>query len=390
MPTPRRPRVALATEPASGGVAKHVLDLAERLPSSGFDVLLLHGVRRVDHGFSERVARHREFGYRVAPLDVGRNPGLGDVAGAMALRRAVRAFGAVDVLHGHSSKAGALSRLARWGVARRVVYTPNAFYTQSPGVRGVRRAVAGSIERGLAAATDRIIVVSRDERAHALGLGLPSAKLVLIENGIDLRVPAEIACARSRARAGLGLAESDVVVGFLGRLCAQKAPELAVRVFRRVHEALPGVRPVLVGDGPDADRVRGLIGELEMEDVVRVVPKALGRDTIPAFDVFLMSSRYEGFPYVLLEALESGCAVVTTAVGGAVDCVEEGVNGFVVGAPDDDALVEALAARVVAACGDPARLRAMRACSRARSVLFSLDRMVTRTVDVYRSLHAHA
>jgi glycosyltransferase involved in cell wall biosynthesis len=233
-------------------------------------------------------------------------------------------------------------------------------------------------------------VVSRDERAHALELGLPPRKLVLIENGIDLRVPAEIARARARARAELGLAESDLVVGFLGRLCAQKAPELAVRVFRRVHDAMPAVRPVLVGDGPDGDHVRGLIGELGLEDVVRVVPRALGRDTIPAFDVFLMSSRYEGFPYVLLEALESGCAVVTTQVGGAVDCVEDGVNGFVVQARDEDARVEALAARVLAACGDPARLREMRVRSRVRSALFSLDRTISRTVDVYHALHAHA
>jgi len=384
MPTPSGlPKIVLAAEATGGGVGRHVLDLAEGLPARGFDVLLVHARRRTGEGFAERIARHREFGYRLATFDVERAPGARDLPATVQLRRAIRGFGNADVLHGHSSKAGALTRLGRWGRARSVVYTPNAFYTQNPELGRVARGAFGLVEYGLSALTDRIIAVSRDEVEHAVGLGIAPAKLTLIENGIEPWGAAELERMRAATRGRLGLSPHDVVVGFLGRLAAQKAPQVALRVFARLRDARPNLRLVLVGDGPDAESVRASIGELSLGQAVRWIPTALGREMIPAFDVFMLTSRYEGFPYVLLEALNGGCAIVSTRVGGAADCVEDGRNGFLVDAPD----AEAIAERVLAITDSPERLRAMRQRSRERAALFSLDRMVDRTADLYRSLN---
>lgn len=106
-------RIVLAAEPTGGGVMRHVLDLAEGLPRRGFRVLLVHARRGIDGAFAERLERRGDFGYETASLDVQRAPGSHDFAAAVALRRVVRAFGGADVLHGHSSKAGALARLGR-------------------------------------------------------------------------------------------------------------------------------------------------------------------------------------------------------------------------------------------------------------------------------------
>ena len=133
-------------------------------------------------------------------------------------------------------------------------------------------------------------------------------------------------------------------------------------------------------------RARGcdaLMSELGLADRVLVLPEANGPDVIPAFDVFLMTSRYEGFPYVLLEALSAGCAIVTTRVGGVADCVVEGVNGSIVDALEPDPIARA----VLAIVNDPDLLRRMRAEARARAALFSIDRMLDRTADLYRTLH---
>jgi glycosyltransferase involved in cell wall biosynthesis len=86
---------------------------------------------------------------------------------------------------------------------------------------------------------------------------------------------------------------------------------------------------------------------------------------------------------VLLEALAAGCAIVTTRVGGVADCVVDGVNGSVVDTLDPDPIARA----VLAIVNDPARLAAMRAEARERAALFSIDRMLDRTADLYRSLH---
>jgi len=378
----RRPRVVLATEASGGGVGRHVLDLAEGLPSRGFDVLLLHARRRLGEGFAERVERHREFGYAVAEVDVARSPGLGDVRATRAMRGAVRAFGGADVLHGHSSKAGALARLGRMGVARRVVYTPNGWYTQNAELKRTGYEAYRAVELGLSLMTDAIVSVSSDEREHAVGLGIASRKLVLIENGIEPWSDERVAGVRRAARARLDVGEDDVVVGFLGRLAPQKAPEVALRVFQRVLAASPNARPVMVGDGPLAPQVRDSLAALGLADRVRWLPDAYGPDTIPAFDIFLMTSIYEGFPYTLLEALSSSCAIVTTRVAGVAESVVDGVNGHVVDGLDD----AALAAQVIALCADRDRLQKMRGASRERASLYTLDRMVDKTAALYRSL----
>ena len=377
------PRIVLAAEPTSGGVVRHVFDLAEGLPRRGFRVLLVHSRHATSPAFHERLARSGSFGYETASFDVERAPGGRDFAAALELRRVIHGFGGADVLHGHSSKAGALARLGRWSRARRVVYTPHAWYTQNPELGSASRGAYQLIERALATVTDRIISVSRDEAEHAMALGIGRRKLVLIENGIETWTPEQVARTRAATRSRLGIAPDDVVVGFLGRLAPQKAPDVTLRVFRRVLDERPATRVVLAGDGPDGERVRALMGELGLADRVIALPVANGPDVIPAFDLFLMTSRYEGFPYVLLEALAAGCAIVTTPVGGVADCVVDGVNGSVVDSLDPDPIARA----VLAIVNDPDRLALMRAQARERAALFSIDRMLDRTADLYRSLH---
>jgi len=376
-------RIVLAAEPTGGGVMRHVLDLAEGLPRRGFRVLLVHAKRGIDAAFAGRIERQKEFGYETAMLDLQRAPGGHDFAATMALRRVIRAFGGADVLHGHSSKAGALARLGRWSHARRVVYTPHAWYTQNPELGNSSRRAYQLIERALATVTDRIISVSRDEAEHAVALGIGRRKLVLIENGIESWTPEQVAQKRAATRARLGIGADDVVVGFLGRLAPQKAPDVAVRAFRQILDGRPATRIVLAGDGPEGARLRALMSELGLGDRIVQLPVANGPDVIPAFDLFLMTSRYEGFPYVLLEALAAGCAIVTTRVGGVVDCVLDGENGAVVDDVDPDPIARA----VLAIVNDPDTLNRMRAESRARAALFSIDRMLDRTAELYRSLH---
>lgn len=380
----RRLRVALVAEAAGGGVGRHVLDLAEALPSHGFDVLLVHGERRIGEGFGERLARHRDFGYATSAVDMTRAPGPSDLRSSRAVRRALRQFGRVDVLHGHSSKGGALARMIRWGTARKVVYTPHAFFTQDPTLGPLSRGVFRCAELALGVFTDRVVTVSSAETAHAAELGLPSHKVVQIENGVEYWDADELARTRTATRRRLELDEHDVVVGFVGRLSRQKAPDVALRVFRRLIDADPRLRPVMVGDGPEEESVTSLLRELGLESRIRRVSGALGREVMPAFDVFLLTSRYEGFPYVLLEALNAGCAIVSTDVGGAVDCVREGRNGFITECDDTE-----LARCVLAVTTEPDRLQTMRAFSRALVSEFSVERMIARIADLYHSVHAH-
>ena len=377
---PSTRRIVLVNEAAGGGVGKHVLDIAERLPDRGFDVLLVQSTRRAEPEFTERLSHHEAHGYQLAYVDVDRAPGPRDIVGVAQLRRAVRTFGGADVMHGHSAKGGALARLARWGCARRVFYTPNAFYAQAPTLSSAARRIYGLAEYGLALATDRVIATSRDELDFARTLGIPARKLTVIENGIELRDDADLARARAATRSSLGVTDHELVVGFVGRLVPQKAPLLAVETFRRLRVAHPSARFVLAGDGPEAAAVARALAETAMTPHVRWIPRAIGRDLLPGVDVLLMTSQYEGFPYVMLEALDAGCAIVTTSVGGARDCVIEGRNGEIVRSPTGEALAHAVSGFLTGTD----LLRVARATSRLRARQFAIGRMVDRLVALYR------
>jgi glycosyltransferase involved in cell wall biosynthesis len=377
---PGRLRVGLVCEAAGGGVGKHVLDVAERLPSLGFDVFVACSLVRAEPDFLARLERHSGFGYRVANVEMRHAVGPHDLAGVIALRRAIRSFGGADVLHGHSAKGGALARLARWGCADRVFYTPHAFYAQAPTLSAVARRVYGLAEQTLAFATDYVIATSREELELARSLGIPDRKLTIVENGIEVRSAESLERARAIARASLGVGDDRRVVGFVGRLVPQKAPRLAVEVFRRLKSEYPRLEFVLVGDGSESPHVAAALESAGLAQSVRWLRRSVGRDVLPAIDVLLVTSEYEGFSYVMLESLDSGCAIVSRRVGGARDCIVDGQNGAIV----DSRSAEALAAAVGDYVRSDDRLRVARTISRARARRFEMDRMVDRLVTLYR------
>jgi glycosyltransferase involved in cell wall biosynthesis len=108
---------------------------------------------------------------------------------------------------------------------------------------------------------------------------------------------------------------------------------------------------------------------------------AVGRDLLPAVDVLLVTSQYEGFSYVMLEGLDAGSAIVTTPVGGARDCVVHGSNGAIVAEPTPDALSSAVQHFIES----PDTLRAARTVSRSRAHHFAIERMIDRLASLYRN-----
>jgi glycosyltransferase involved in cell wall biosynthesis len=261
-----------------------------------------------------------------------------------------------------------------------VFYTPHAFYAQAPNLSAVARRMYGWAEHTLAFATDRVIATSREEMQLAMRLGIPEHKLTVVENGIELRSDESLARARSDAREALGIDDDRRVVAFVGRLVPQKAPQLAVETFRRINADFPGTELLLVGDGGEAPQVAGALDATGLTPRVRWMRRSVGRDVLPAVDVLLVTSHYEGFSYVMLEALDAGCAIVSRPVGGARDCIVSGENGAIV----EDSSAASLAAAVGEFLRSDARLHAARRCSRDRARRFEIDHMVDRLVTLYR------
>ena len=311
-------RVLLVLEACGGGSGRHVVDLARGLLARGHEVTLVYSPLRADAGFSRDIAALD--GLRCGELPIRRAVSFSDIGAGRQLRRLIEREGPFDVMHAHSSKAGGLLRLAQAGRNAPVVYTPHAPITMDPALSFPARLIYGTAERLLAKLCRRIICVSPAERDHLVECGFPAGQLSVVCNGFDLDETFD----RDAVRATFGLDENAICFGFVGRLSHQKAVDRLLRAFAVVAGQNPDARLVIVGDGPDLDALRALARELDIAPRA-VFPGALpGLEAMAAFDVFVLPSRYEGMPYVLLEAAATGLPIVMADVGGRISSSAKG------------------------------------------------------------------
>ena len=254
------------------------------------------------------------------------------------------AQGGFEVVHTHSSKAGALGRLAahRVGVPG-IVHTLHGFPFHEFQSR-IRRHAYIETERRLGRITDQFLAVGAAVAAEAIRLRIaPPERIRTIASAIDpVGLEPASPATRSAARLLIGLPASAKVVGTVGRLDYQKAPEDMVAAARRLTDA--DVRFVWVGGGPLQDSVQRLI---DREDLASRFLLLGERDDVkrllPAFDVFAMSSRYEGLPCAIVEAIAAGIPVVATAVNAVPEVVIPGRTGLLVPPAAPDQLGRAVA-----------------------------------------------
>ncbi len=372
-------KILYVIETCGGGSGRHLLDLAGGMSQQGNEVHVAFSPLRADPRFLEALARLR--GVRRFPIDMQTTPGSDDLKALRRLKRYIKHMGPFDVVHGHSSKGGALARMAVGRSSARAIYTPHALYTMNPSLSPLKQRIYGAVEKLLAAvATDSIILVSEEEHDHARQQGLPEQKMKVIVNSVGARSENELCEMRARVRSRLGVDDSVPVLGFVGRLDEQKAPERFIELAARLQAQHAEARFIMLGSGPKEGLIQRLIEEYGLARTVKLFTDASGEAFMPAFDLLLMTSRYEAMPYVLIEALAAGLPIVSTDVGGARTVIEEGVNGYVVPESDDSS---AMLDRVVSLLRHPQRRSEFAQASRQKSASFQTDAMVNDTLDYY-------
>ena len=320
-------RILQVIEAAFAGTGRHCLDLVGALLARGHEVHIVYSPTRME----QRFARELESLSRARAVTLPMRPGLcpGDLAAIRAVRRYLRQYGPFDVVHGHSSKAGAIARIAASGLGiRRVVYTAHAFRTLDPTLRCSLRSFYAFTEAFLGRFfSDVVIASSSEELAHGLSIGIPQRRLRMIHN--VARVPADLPD-RATARRLFGVADHEVALAFVGRLSPQKAPERFIDLVAALRPDIPRLRAFMLGYGPLETEVRERIDAAGLGEVLTIYRDRRGWDAMAAADLFVLTSRYEGMPYALLEAGALGIPVLTLAVGGVSDLTALGLRARVV------------------------------------------------------------
>lgn len=186
-------------------------------------------------------------------------------------------------------------------------------------------------------------------------------------------------------RGELGLAGDERVVGTVSRLVPVKGLDVLLHAARRVVDAAPRTRFVIVGGGRERAALTRQAAELGLGERVIFTGEQINvADYYALFDLFVLSSRSEGFGNVLLEAMHFGVPVVTTAVGGTPEIVSEGETGLL--APPENP--EALAGAILRSLGDPAAARAMAERARRDLERFSVPAYVEQIQNLYHELYS--
>lgn len=309
------------------------------------------------------------------PLTVlGRQPGFHPSL-AHRIASMARDVGA-DVLHCHQYSPfvyGALARLARPGL--RVVFTEHGRLSDARPSR--KRRLLNPV---LAHAATRIVSVSHDLKRHMVAEGLPARRIEVVHNGIDIGPePDRDAAAALRRR--LSLPADTPLVGTVARLDPVKHLQTLVEAIGHPAVRAAGLHLVVVGDGPERDRLEYESRARGLQPLVHFLGhRDDARSYLAGLDVYVNSSISEGISLTILEAMAAGVPVVATRVGGTPEIVTDDVGRLV---PARDA--SALASSLAALAADPSLRAALGRAARARvAAHFTIETMTTRYLRLYR------
>jgi glycosyltransferase involved in cell wall biosynthesis len=228
--------------------------------------------------------------------------------------------------------------------------------------------------RALAAAGVQFVAITDHVRRYLTdAVRVPARSVMTITYGVPM--PAR----RAVSRAQLDLAESDFVVGFVGRLTAQKNIPLLLRAMAQ----RPSMRCVLVGDGELRIELQQLAESLGCRNVTFLGAQSRAAGLMPTFDVLCLPSLWEGLGVVLVEAMLQGVPIVASRAGAIPEVLEDGRCGLLI----DPASVESLCRALDTMRQDAARRRALTDAARQRSAtVYGVGRLAADTHALYSAL----
>ncbi len=375
--------VHLITRMIIGGAQENTMLTAAMLDRSEFEVSIISGSQTGPEGSLIEEVRARGVPLAVEHALVRQVSPIRDLVALLRLAKRLRK-GNYTIAHTHSSKAGILGRwAARLAGVSIIVHTVHG-WGHHERQHSLVRAIYIGLERLTVLITDRLVAVSQLDVEKGLQAGIGKREdYVVIRSGIELDRFGHSEVTRQEIRAQLGVPIDAPVVGSVTRLSPQKAPLDFVHAASLVLDKVPDAWFIVVGDGPLREEVERLTAALGISG--RLILTGLRRDIpamMAAFDVFCLTSLWEGLPRVIPQAMATGLPVVATAADGNAEAVVQGVTGLLV--PPSD--VQALAEAAITLLLDPKTAGRMGHAGRTRAAEFDAGKMVDDIANLYRCL----
>jgi glycosyltransferase involved in cell wall biosynthesis len=277
-----------------------------------------------------------------------------------------------DIVHAHGYKADIYGYFALRGSGVPLVSTCHTWYDNNPLVT-----LYGMADRLVLRNYAAVVAVSDEVKQRLRKAGVREDKIHLVRNGIDLR-PFDNAIPSLRDDS---TSDHSPIVGLIGRLSIEKGVDIFLRAAAHVLVELPSTKFVVVGEGPDWDKLQSLIDELKLRESVSMLGRREDMPSVYAsLEIMVSASRQEGLPMAILEGMASSLPLIATPVGDVPTVILDGHTGVMV-PPEDPAL---LASAIMTLLRDPAlRKRLGTAARKLIEDEFSADRMTADYLRVY-------
>lgn len=312
---------------AAGGVDRYIRMLLKYLDKEKFENILV-----CSQDFHEE--DYRDLVDSFEQVEMTRAIGGRDLKAIKGVRALIKKYNP-DIVYAHSSKAGAIARAADIGLRNRCVYNPHG-WAFNMRCSAKKKAMYTAIEKIAAPFCDKIICISDAEKQSALDKKIcREDKLQVIFNGVDIE-SYENGVRGAIKRKDLNIPEDAFVVGMVGRMSPQKAPDVFVKMAKQVKDEVPNVHFIIVGNGNQEYEIRKYAEDNGFSNSLHITGWVDNpMSYVELFDVACLLSRWEGFGLALPEYMMAGKPIVASRVDAIPNIIRNGENGLLVEVDDD-------------------------------------------------------
>lgn len=307
---------------AAGGVDRYIRMLLKYLDKDKFENILVCSQDFHKEDYKGLVESFEQ-------VEMTRAIGGNDLRAIKEVRSLIKRYNP-DIVYAHSSKAGAIARIADIGLKNRCVYNPHG-WAFNMWCSAKKKTMYTVIERVVAPFCEKIICISDAEKQSALEKKIcKEDKLQVIFNGVDIEAY-ESGIHGKIKRTDLNIPEDAFVVGMVGRMSTQKAPDVFVKMAKLVKGEIPNAHFIIVGNGEQEKEIRKYAEDNGFSDSLHITgwvddPMSY----VELFDVACLLSRWEGFGLVLPEYMMAEKPIVASNVDAIPNIIRHGENGMLV------------------------------------------------------------
>lgn len=311
---------------AAGGVDRYIRMLLKYLDKDKFENILVCSQDFYEEDYRGLVDSFEQ-------VKMTRAIGGNDLKAIKEVRALIKKYNP-DIVYAHSSKAGAIARVADIGLKNHCVYNPHG-WAFNMRCSAKKKALYTAIEKVAAPFCDKVICISDAEKQSALDKKVcRDDKLQVIFNGVDIEAY-ENGVHSVITRKNLNISEDAFVVGMVGRLSPQKAPDVFIKMAKWVKEKVPNAHFIIVGNGNQETEIRKYAEDNGFSDSLHITGWVDNpMSYVELFDVACLLSRWEGFGLVLPEYMMVGKPIVASRVDAIPNIIRDGENGLLVEADD--------------------------------------------------------